>query len=273
VIDPRSLYHYREGHYQYNKDQGEKVAIFNYVWDFLKNIYTEQLSSRMVRKYWLVFLEKPVDESPKHYTALLDIAKEILLSNQEQIRHGFLEFIYRAFIEIDEDCGFTIHSEYAHKFEIGLNDLFYKRSINLSFINGTITPNLDTISKKTLETAIKIKDHAAQHFKNAITALSMGESINADQCMRESICAVEYTVNQKLQTNTLGNGIKKLRNDDTIHKALLDSLDKLYGYTSDTARHSIKNTQPTPEEAKLTLSLCSAWAEYLRTILPDRPAS
>lgn len=271
MIDSRTLYHYREDQHLYDKDHGEKIAIYNYVRNFLQGIYTEQLSAMMARRMWADFLERPVDESPTNYMALLDNTKEILLSDFKEIRYGFLEFIYRALIEIAEDHNITSYSKYAREFEIGLNDLFSRRGINLSSINGTITPSLDTISRKNIEDAITTaEDHATQHIRNAILALSMSKSGNADLCIRESICAVEYTVNQNLQTKTIGAGIRKLQNDLTIHKALLDSLEKLYGYTSDTSRHSIKSTHPTYEDAKLTLSLCSAWVEYLRTILPDQ---
>jgi hypothetical protein len=97
---------------------------------------------------------------------------------------------------------------------------------------------------------------------------------NADLCIREATCAIEFIIRTRLNVKQLSDGTKILSNGGIIgmkqyiHPALLKSLENYYGYSSDSVRHAA--TKPISiDEAHLALALSAAWVNFLRKTLPE----
>jgi len=150
-------------------------------------------------------------------------------------------------------------------------------ALGLVLCSGNIVSGLDSTTKAQIENVLEVDDTASKSIKTALQAISIDGPEDADLCMREAACAVEYTIKARLSVNTLSDGTRKLKaakvdnSEQPIHGALLKSLERLYDYTSDVARHA-SVTHLTVEEARLVLSLSAAWVNYLREVLPEPPA-
>ena len=163
------------------------------------------------------------------------------------------------------------------EFETGINNILTRFNTGMLLCSGNIVNGLDGSTMEQIKNVLEVHDTASKNIKTAIRAISIDGPEDADLCIREAVCAVEYTIKTRLNVNTLSDGTRKLRaaevndSEQAIHGALLKSLERLYDYTSDVARHaSVKHL--TVEEARLVLSLSAAWVNYLREVLPEPPA-
>lgn len=115
-------------------------------------------------------------------------------------------------------------------------------------------------------------DEVKEHLAKAKKFLSpRNETPDYQNSIKESISAVEATLRHINQNEKiLSENLKELPFD--LHTALKDSLNKLYGYTSDASgiRHSAKiyrnklNTQkPNKSEGRFMLIVCSAFINLL----------
>lgn len=86
--------------------------------------------------------------------------------------------------------------------------------------------------------------------------------------IKESISCVEALAMQLLEDDsiTLGKAIPKLKTKYSLHPVLMESLNKLYGYTSDEdgVRHGSPNSSTvTYIDAKFMLVACTNFINYL----------
>ena len=110
-----------------------------------------------------------------------------------------------------------------------------------------------------------------KHLKTAIEYLSDRENPDYRNCVKEAISAVEAFC--KIITNkekaTLGEALIEIEKSFTIHTALKDAFNKIYGYTSDSSgiRHSLteKDNAVEQEDAIFMLVACSAFINYLKS--------
>jgi hypothetical protein len=76
-------------------------------------------------------------------------------------------------------------------------------------------------------------------------------------------------------TATLGDCLKLLKTSGSVHPAFEKALDKLYGYTSDSAgiRHSLTEDGESPSypEAKFMLVACSAFISFITAKMARQP--
>ena len=91
---------------------------------------------------------------------------------------------------------------------------------------------------------------------------------NYSKSMHDSISAVEGLAKILLEDDsiTLGKAIPKLRTKYSLHPVLMESLNKLYGYTSD--EDGIRHGSPNPStmsyiDAKFMLVACTNFINYL----------
>ncbi len=108
-----------------------------------------------------------------------------------------------------------------------------------------------------------------QHIAAALEMLSRRDDPDYRNSIKESISAVESAFRGFLgdEQATLGRCLTRMKSKFDMHPALADGLSKLYGYTSDKdgIRHGLTDNSrnPTFEEAKLMLVLCSAFANFV----------
>ena len=98
--------------------------------------------------------------------------------------------------------------------------------------------------------------------------MSDRQNPNYSKSMHDSISAVEGLARLLLNDDsiTLGKAIPRLRTKYELHPTLMESLNKLYGYTSDEAgiRHgSALESNLTYIDAKFMLVACTNFINYL----------
>ena len=131
-----------------------------------------------------------------------------------------------------------------------------------------VTPEEGTAVVEALHTLRKAGlGGAASHLRNA------SECINARDwagSVRESIHAVESVARQldPDASRTLGPALASIEKHGTLHPALKDAFNKLYGYTSDEqgVRHALLDRPDHNvgmDEALFMLSACASFASYL----------
>ncbi|UKL35844.1 hypothetical protein L7G49_16675, partial [Klebsiella pneumoniae] len=85
----------------------------------------------------------------------------------------------------------------------------------------------------------------------------------------ESLCK-KISGNEK---GTLGDCLKTIEDKGHIHPAMKRAFQQLYGYTSDQGgiRHALTDDseEPTLEEARYMLVICSAFSNYLVSKMAD----
>lgn len=124
--------------------------------------------------------------------------------------------------------------------------------------------------EQALEISSSLKP-VADHLDSALNLLADRKSPDYRNSIKESISAVEAisSLITGSTTASLGDALKQLEKKKTVdmHPALKESLNKLYGYTSDAEgiRHALlKESNLDFEDAKFMLVSCSAFVNYLK---------
>jgi hypothetical protein len=113
------------------------------------------------------------------------------------------------------------------------------------------------------------RDEVRAHLERSLELLADRKSPDYRNSVKESISAVEamcrwVTGSPKA---TLGDCIRLLKRDGSVHPALEQALDKLYGYTCDETgvRHALTDNGQPPSypEAKFMLVACSAFVSLI----------
>jgi hypothetical protein len=107
-----------------------------------------------------------------------------------------------------------------------------------------------------------------QHLNQALKLMSDRQNPDYRNSIKESISGVEALAMQLLEDNSipLGKAIPKLRSKYNLHPTLMESLNKLYGYSSDEdgVRHGSPNSSTvTYIDAKFMLVACTNFINYL----------
>lgn len=150
------------------------------------------------------------------------------------------------------------------------NALFESEKSGYRFVNGELIPITNNEELTAIEEAgSTLFDSVNEHIKKASSLYSNISTPDYENSIKDSICAVEAIccIITENKNATLGEALKKLENKGVkLHKALINSMSSLYGYTSDEGgiRHgSIDFTGATSEDAKYMLIACSAFVNYL----------
>lgn len=107
-----------------------------------------------------------------------------------------------------------------------------------------------------------------QHLNQALKLMSDRQNPDYRNSIKESISGVEALAMQLLEDNSipLGKAIPKLRSKYNLHPTLMESLNKLYGYSSDEdgVRHGSPNSSTVIyTDAKFMLVACTNFINYL----------
>lgn len=139
-------------------------------------------------------------------------------------------------------------------------------------IDNKFVPVTDDVEVGTINESASLDEPfktAREHISSAIKLISNKKNPDYRNCIKESISAVEATckILTKDKHATLGSALKELaQNGITIHPAFKQSINTLYGYTSDASgiRHCLTGASSVGfAEAKYMLVACSAFCNYL----------
>ena len=150
------------------------------------------------------------------------------------------------------------------------NVIFKDYMVGYLFVNGQITPITSEVEVKAIEDAVANSPKAVvESLSKALTFLSSRSNPDYAKSVQAAISAVESQCCILLGKDnvTLGAALKQLETKGvTIHAALKEAFNKLYGYTSsaDGIRHGSINPSDVDQElAKFMLVSCSAFVNYL----------
>lgn len=151
-----------------------------------------------------------------------------------------------------------------------INEVLAEEKAPYRVIDGIVTPLTSSAEIESITEAIFTPyANVKAHLKKALGLYADRLNPDYENSIKESISAVEAlccTITNDKKA-TLGEALKKLESKGIhLHKAFLNSINSLYGYTSDESgiRHgSIDFAGASVEDAKYMLVACSAFVNYL----------
>lgn len=159
---------------------------------------------------------------------------------------------------------------YNESFEVILNTAFTNEYVGYRIVNHIIVPITDSEEISSINDAIDSDKEVSVHLEKALSLLSDRENPDYENSIKESISSVEAMCNLIADTKkaTLSDALALIKKKRSVHPALLQAFDKLYGYTCDAkgVRHSgnLGGSDSTFEEAQFMLVVCSAFVNYLK---------
>lgn len=166
------------------------------------------------------------------------------------------------------------HPIYKEEIAEKLNALLEREHSGYRFIAGLLTPITNTIELEEISTVFvnlnKPELHdVRQHMAKSVEFFSLKPVPDFKNSIKESICAVETLLKQKVTKE--GKGLKQplamLRDRMKIHPQLCASIENLYNFASDEpgVRHGTwgEDNETGFYEAKYTLVMSTAFINYL----------
>lgn len=154
---------------------------------------------------------------------------------------------------------------------IGRVSFFLEREkAGYRILNRQLVSITDPIEIAAVVTASSVRGKflgTQEHLRTAVSLFSKNPDPDYRNSIKEAISAVE-TVARVVTGNpkaTLGEALKKIDENMTIHPALREAMNRLYGYTSDEGgiRHALLEQSTIDEaEAKFMIVTCSAFVNF-----------
>ena len=232
-----------------------------------------------IKTIWSFFSLKGLDPTTLHYMSLLwdeffhyatdtiPDTKKIYSFLRENFLEKFQWFELFDFIEFILDKDFP----YSKNFVKEGNFILERELSGYRIVGNRFFEDISKEEILEIEIVLKnkeVSDLVKVHINNALEKLTNKKSPDFRNSVKESISAVEsicrlITGSQK---TTLGQALKKIDAKITIHPALKNAFEKLYGYTSYKGgiRHSlIDESSVDYGDARFMLISCSAFINYL----------
>lgn len=164
------------------------------------------------------------------------------------------------------------YEKFLLKFTDKINRIFDQERCPYRLIGKLIVPQLNNLEliaiTSGLEESIQFEE-INKHILNALHHYSNRKNPDYRNSIKEAISALERLIQiiTKAEKQSMGKALDNLKHHKTkviIHSALTESMDKLYGWTSNTARHA-NNPESNLEsdDAKLAIVTCCSFVSYL----------
>lgn len=213
----------------------------------------------LCRRVWMNYFKEPLDEMSHGWTPILAHLKCYFFKCEWYEVYDFIEFVARNFKA----------SIFHENFTKRCNVILEREMSAYRFVGGIISQITEQVEVTAIEQAIV--DSASPirtHLKRSLELLSDRESPDYRNSIKESISSVESLV--RLSTgsdkSSLGQLLRKLETDISLHPALKNAFSSLYGYTSDEngIRHAITESENTDfNDAKFMLVVCCAFINFV----------
>lgn len=229
---------------------------------FLLNQTSHNVLDKLIQTYWFSFFKKATDEIPSENTDKISVLKRIFLTELSWFKiYDFIEFNIRHYPFLDSKDTFI--SE--------INKVLIEENSAYQVIHEKITEITSEQEIQSIEDALENTNQYSgvqQHLNQALKLMSDRQHPDYRNSIKESISGVEALAMQLLEDNsiTLGKAIPKVRSKYNLHPTLMESLNKLYGYSSDEdgVRHGSPNSSTvTYIDAKFMLVACTNFINYL----------
>lgn len=251
-------------------NQDSRVAIWNCLYTgFFGNTDKFAPALRCASAIWREYLNRSADKEP-HYSkdypstkSLLAHIKTIILQEHWYRVYDLIEFIIKR-----TGVSFDVTSN--------INRVFKNKNIGYTIIDDVVTPISNEMEVESLQNSIDAgTDSSRAHFERSLLLLTNREQPDFRNSIKESISAIE-SLCKKISGNdkgTLGDCLKTIEDKGHIHPAMKRAFQQLYGYTSDQGgiRHALTDgsEEPTLEDARYMLVICSAFSNYLISKMGD----
>lgn len=249
-----------------------RKAIWNYLYlGLFSNTDLQDRRVRCARSIWVHYFNNAADNVPvydRDFTyedSLLTTIKKYIYEAKWYNVFDLLE----ALLDYTSDFYQFDLSQY-------INAAFEKYGVGYRVIDELITPISDEVEIESIEGALANNTESAKnHFTRALELMADREQPDFRNSIKESISAIE-SLCKKISGNekgTLGDCLKTIEDKGHIHPAMKRAFQQLYGYTSDQGgiRHALTDDseEPTLEEARYMLVICSAFSNYLVAKMAD----
>ncbi|TCB35219.1 hypothetical protein E0H82_08160 [Acinetobacter sp. ANC 4910] len=259
--------------------QNLKTEIWNNLVIFIFSRYTSILNDEidyiphsnleiLVIHLWRTFFNETVDTSPSSLNTFRTLIRNNIL--QEFEWHQIYSFI-EAILERYPHYGYHESTYFKNEFINALNQSLQEENSAYRIINDQIIEITSEQEIQSIEDALENTDQYSgvqQHLNQALKLMSDRQKPDYRNSIKESISGVEALAMQLLEDNSipLGKAIPKLRSKYNLHPTLMESLNKLYGYSSDEdgVRHGSPNSSTVIyTDAKFMLVACTNFINYL----------
>jgi hypothetical protein len=239
-------------------------ALRSSLWNVFLDWLHRQMHERLVKEIWREFWKRPIDTIPYRgygYDEALQQVREFFFNSDWYAVYDLLEFLMST---RDGD----VLAEAVD--QVLVRELAAYRVIGNQFVTVTSQQEIEA-----LEAALQDKDKFApvsEHLATALAHLSNRHNPDYRNSIKESISAVESMAKiiSGKDKAELGEALGALEKTGKLHGALRKGYTSLYGYTSDAngIRHALMDEQNlTAEEAKYFLIACTAFVNYLKTLM------
>lgn len=241
------------------------VDLRNGLWNLLHCCYWDEKiqtnhhnRNLFLKKLWIHYFKKTIDRIGNEHTAM------------KKVRDFFFNtswFNIYDFIEFTGNNHPVLGSK--KKFIEQCNILFEKENSGYRFVDGKITPITDKQEINEIQQALDTeRPPIKEHLRRALELLSDKITPDYRNSIKESISAVESLVKQVIgeKNGTLGQLLKKLKENYNLPPVLESAFSKLYGYTSDNGgiRHALlEESNINFHDAKFMLVICSAFINFV----------
>ena len=223
----------------------------------------------LIDSIWSEFIKLPLDEIPIP-SKIPQAIKQYIYGQEWFVLYDLIEFIINTKQgEVHWEHGYKVYSQ---------PDLIKSFNIILESENSAYRIINDQIIEVTSEQEIQSIEEALantnpysgvqQHLNQALKLISDRQNPDYRNSIKESISAVEALAMLLLEDNsiTLGKAIPRLRTKYELHPTLMESLNKLYGYSSD--ENGVRHGSPEESsisyiDAKFMLVACTNFINYL----------
>lgn len=228
----------------------------------------------LAKQIHMNYFNEPIDELSNDWIQCRDKIKKRFYECKWNKVYDFIEFLISTnFININEQIALVEANAKRSCFRDDVNEALEKELSAYRLITkGLFVPITDEIEINSVNESIDESDNYKNVHVHLCTALGLfSDRINPDyrNSVKESISAVEAVckVITGDEHGTLGGMLKKLEgNGILMHSAFKESINKLYGYTSDKngIRHCLTDESTVDyADAKYMLVVCSAFCNFL----------
>lgn len=242
------------------------IQSFIFEYDSYKNNHHREL---VFKHLWKEFFILPLDEIPTR-TGYKEVFPEGL---QSYIKSWFYEEEWYDLYDLIEFISQINEDIFASNFTNNCNIALKKEGAGYRIVEHRIVQiTSDEEIQEIEEGFINSDSYKAvhTHLRSSFDLLSSRTNPDYRNSIKESISAVEafcriITKNKKA---TLGDALKNVEKNYSLHKALKNAFSSLYGYTSDSSgiRHSLleDDIELQFEDAKFMFVSCISFINYLK---------
>lgn len=220
------------------------------------------IDSALIGIAWREVLNKPLSDLHSESLAVLFLKSHFFRSKWFEV-YDFIEFISQNGDEIAIQ-GIT--------FVESCNQVLADQLSAYRLVAGTIAQLTSDEEIEEIQNAIDLGgslNPVSDHLQTALHHLANKTKPDYRNSIKESISAVESLCSRLLGRKcTLSDALKQIDDKVSIHPALKNGFNQIYGYTSDDSgiRHGMKESSTADiEDATFMLVACSAFINYLRT--------